>query len=99
MKVQSKISSWQQKCFSSGGKETLIKAVAQVVPIYAMSIFKISTGLCDGIQQAIARFWLSNKNEKKEIFWTKWEHMSQAKSQGGMGFKDISSFNEALIAK
>ena len=28
LKVQSKISSWKQKLFSSGGKEVLIKAVA-----------------------------------------------------------------------
>ncbi|KAK9191069.1 hypothetical protein WN943_019680 [Citrus x changshan-huyou] len=37
LKVQSKISGWQQKCFSSGGKEILNKAVAQAVLAYAMS--------------------------------------------------------------
>lgn len=67
LKVQSKVSGWQQKGFSSGGKETLIKAVAQAVPAYAMSVFKLPTGLYDGIQQIIARFWWSNKKDKKGI--------------------------------
>ena len=64
-----------------------------------MSVFKISMGLCNEIQQSIAGFWWSKRNEKSGIFWTKWESMSQAKSRGGMGFRDISSFNQALVAK
>ncbi|KAL9413382.1 hypothetical protein AB3S75_041953 [Citrus x aurantiifolia] len=99
LKVQSKISSWKQKLFSSGGKEVLIKAVAQAVPAYAMSVFKIPMGLCNEIQQSIAGFWWSKRKEKRGIFWTKWESMSQSKTRGGMGFRDISSFNQALVAK
>ena len=77
----------------------LIKDVAQAVPAYTMSVFKIPMGLCNEIQQSIAGFWWSKRNEKSGIFWTKWESMSQAKSRGGMGFRDISSFNQALVAK
>lgn len=40
-RVLNKIQSWQHKFFSSGGKEVLIKAVAQAVPTYTMSVFKI----------------------------------------------------------
>lgn len=57
LKVLSKISNWQHKLFSSGGKEVLIKAVAQAVPAYAMSVFRIPLELCNDIQRAIARFW------------------------------------------
>lgn len=56
LKVLSKISNWQHKFFSSGGKEVLIKAVAQAVPAYAMSVFKIPLAICNDIQRAIARF-------------------------------------------
>ncbi|KAL9441656.1 hypothetical protein AB3S75_020202 [Citrus x aurantiifolia] len=54
LKVLSKISNWQYKLFSSGGKEILIKVIAQAVPVYAMSVFKIPLGLCNDIQRAMA---------------------------------------------
>lgn len=49
LKVLNKISSWQQKMFSCKGKKILIKSVAQVVPAYTMSIFKLPEGLCEDI--------------------------------------------------
>lgn len=49
LKVLNKISGWQHKHFSSGGKEILIKVVAQAVPAFAMSAFKIPKGLSDDI--------------------------------------------------
>ncbi|KAH9668523.1 reverse transcriptase domain-containing protein [Citrus sinensis] len=59
LKVLSKISSWHHKMFSSGGKEVLIKEVAQAIPAYAISVFKLPKGLCEDIQRAIAKFcWL-----------------------------------------
>ena len=56
LKVLSKITSWKQKLISCGGKEILIKAVAQAVPTYAMSVFKLPLGLCNDMQGAIAKF-------------------------------------------
>lgn len=56
LRVLSKISNWQHKFFSSGGKEVLIKAVAHAILAYAMSAFKLPKSLCDDIQRAIAKF-------------------------------------------
>lgn len=99
LRILSKISSWQAKLFSCGGKEILIKAVAQAVPAYAMSVFKLPLGLCEEMQKAIARFWWGNSKDHRPIHWRRWEKMCQAKSRGGMGFRDLSSFNQALVAK
>ena len=57
LRVLGKISSWQANLFSCGEKEVLINDVAQVVPAYAMSVFKLPLGLCDDMQKAIVGFW------------------------------------------
>lgn len=99
LRVAGKLSSWQHKFFSCGGNEVLIKAVEQAVPAYAMSVFRLSMGICEDIQQAIARFWWSSNMDKRGIHWAKWERLSQPKQRGGLGFRDIASFNQALVAK
>ncbi|KAH9770469.1 putative reverse transcriptase/RNA-dependent DNA polymerase [Citrus sinensis] len=77
----------------------LIKVVAQAVPAYAMSVFKIPSTLCKDIQKAMVKFWWGNKKEKHGIHWARWERMSHAKHRGGLGFRDISNFNQALLPK
>ncbi|XP_024045337.1 uncharacterized mitochondrial protein AtMg00310-like [Citrus sinensis] len=99
LRVLNKIQGWQHKFFSSGGKEVLIKVVAQAVPTFAMSVFKILLGLCEEIQKEVAKFWWGTDGKKKGIHWRSWEKLSKAKIRGGMGFRDLSSFNQALVAK
>ncbi|KAH9728181.1 hypothetical protein KPL70_008921 [Citrus sinensis] len=70
LKVSSKISSWHHKLFSSGRKEILIKVVAQAVPAYAMSVFKLPKSLCENIQKEIAGFWWGSKKNKHGIHWS-----------------------------
>lgn len=99
LKIYNKVSSWQHKFFSCGGKEVLIKAAAQAIPAYAMSVFKIPLGICNDIQRVIANFWWGSKKDKKNIHWSRWDKLSQSKYRGGMGFRDFLSFNQALLAK
>ena len=99
LKVLSKISNWQSRMFSRGGKNVLIKAVAQAVPTYVMSAFKLPMGLCKDIQRAIARFWWRSKQNHRSIHWAKWESLCQVKCRGGLGFRDLTCFNQALVAK
>lgn len=90
LKVLSKISSRQYKMFLSGGKEILIKAVAQAVPAYGMSVFKIPKGLCDDIQRVIAKFFFffscggggEAKENKHGIHWSKWNTLMQKAEEG-----------------
>lgn len=67
LKILNKISCWQHKKFSREGKEILIKVVAQAVPTYAMSVFKLLKSLCDEIQRAIAKFCWGSKDDKQDI--------------------------------
>lgn len=99
LRVLSKLTSWQSKFFSCGGKEVLIKAITQAMPRYAMSVFKIPLSICKDIQKDISRFWWGSLEDHKSIHWARQERLCHAKIRGGMGFRDLSSFNQALITK
>jgi len=40
-RVICRINGWKEKLLSMGGKEILIKSIAQAVPVYAVMVFKI----------------------------------------------------------
>ena len=48
---------WKEKMLSKAGKEVLIKAVAQAIPIYTISCFKLPDSLCDELKSMIRNFW------------------------------------------
>lgn len=99
LKILSKISNWENKLFLSRGKEVSIKAITQAIPTYAMHVFKIPLGLYANIQRTIARFWWNSKEDHRSIHRPKWEKMCTSKQKCGIGFRDLSSFNQALVAK
>jgi hypothetical protein len=43
-KIIQRINGWKEKLLSIGGKEILLKAVAQAIPVFAMSVFLIPKG-------------------------------------------------------
>jgi len=98
-KVRRKLVGWKGKLLSIGGKEILIKAVAQAVPTYTMSYFLILKGLCKEIEGMIRKFWWGQRQEESKIAWVSWEKMCKAKSNGGIGFRNFQTFNLAMLAK
>ncbi|KAL5580569.1 hypothetical protein UlMin_013011 [Ulmus minor] len=89
----------ERKNFSQEGKEVILKAVIQAIPIYAMSCFIISDGIVKEIETACARFWWGTTSDHKRVHWINWKDLCKPKSLGGMGFRDLSVFNQAMIGK
>ncbi|XP_058732849.1 uncharacterized protein LOC131604425 [Vicia villosa] len=98
-RVWKKIKGWKEKFLSSAGKEVLIKAVAQAIPTYVMSCYKLPDSVCLEIEGMIARFWWGSKQGERKMHWLGWDKLAKAKAEGGLGFRGICDFNSSLLGK
>ena len=71
---------------SKAGKEILIKAVAQFIPTYTITVFQIPMKLCDELDALCAKFWWRQVGNERKIHWRSWDKLSTSKKDGGMGF-------------
>lgn len=90
---------WMEKYMSSGGKEIFIKSVAQAIPTYVMGVFKLLATLCEELNQMIRYFWWGEEGGQRKVHWVAWEKLLQPKCHGGIGFRDMRLFNQALLAR
>jgi ribonuclease HI len=98
-RVWNRLNDWKVKFLSQAGKEILIKAVVQAIPTYCMSVFLLPNTLCKELNGLMQRFWWGHKENTSKIHWMSWERMGTAKERGGLGFRDLTTFNKALLAK
>jgi hypothetical protein len=98
-KIWQKLKGWKEINLSFAGRGTLIKAVAQAIPTYLMSSILILKGVCDELERNICNFWWGNSTDKRKVHWVKWKDICNHKKKGGIGFRRLRAFNEALLAK
>lgn len=98
-RTSKKIRNWKSKLLNAAGKEVLLKSVIMALPVYCMSCFRLPRGVCKDISKIVARFWWSNGERDKTIHWLAWEMLTETKKCGGLGSRDLESFNQALLRK
>lgn len=98
-RVNMKLKGWKEQIISKAGKEILMKLVVQALPQYAMLVFKIPISICKAIEKKIANFLWKSSELKAGLHWKRWEIMKMRKDNGGMGFRDLLTINNALLGK
>ena len=78
-----KVRGWMQKMLSVGGKEVLIKSVAQAIPVFSMSCFRLPRGVCESVTSIIRQFWWGSKQGRRKPCWVSWDVMTRPKDLGG----------------
>ena len=64
-----------------------------------VSYFQIPVSTCHKQRQMIAYFWWGREGGNKKLHWRSWECLSAPKSLGGLGFRDLVLFNQAMLGR
>ncbi|XP_074306449.1 uncharacterized protein LOC141641696 [Silene latifolia] len=98
-KLSKKLQGWRGLLLSKAGREVLIKAIAQSIPTYTMSVFKLPANFCDELRAVVSKFWWGSEGGRRKMAWLAWDKLCMPKDKGGLGFRDFNKFNRALLGK
>ncbi|KAA3467184.1 reverse transcriptase [Gossypium australe] len=98
-RIKQQIDHWSMRHLSHGGKEVFIKSILQPIPTYSMACFLLPKTLCDEFENIMAKFWWQKGQGKNGIHWYAWKKLCILKNCGGLGFRNMSQFNIAMLAK
>ena len=98
-RVARKLSGWKEKLLSMGGRKILIKAVVQAIPTYTTNCFLLPKSLYDEIEGMMRRFWWGQREQESRITRINWKKLCKSKLEGGMGFRNLPTFNLTMLVK
>lgn len=64
-----------------------------------MLCFRIPTTIIGELKRLIASYWWGANFSRTKIHWKTWPKLLLPKNEGGLGFRDLTLFNKALLAK
>lgn len=73
--------------------------MALAIPTFPMSVFKLLITLCDELERFMPNIWWDQKKEERKIHWIVWDKIYRSKFKGGLGFKNLHTFNISFLAK
>ncbi|KAE8717060.1 hypothetical protein F3Y22_tig00110065pilonHSYRG00307 [Hibiscus syriacus] len=96
---QSKLAGWRAATLSLAGRLVLIKSVLCSLPTFFLSMFKIPTSIFKSLNSIMANFLWGGGIGKNKIHWVNWEEVCKPKNEGGLGVRNLSCMNRALLGK
>lgn len=99
-RLSRRLEGWRSQLLSKAEKATLIRSMAQAIPVYTMSTFKVLKGVCGELDRLVRRFWWGAKANSRKGFASKsWRSICKPKREGGLGFRMFEHINLGLFRK
>ena len=64
-----------------------------------MSVYRLPKATVKKLTSAVSKFWWSPGGNTRGMHWKSWDKVCTNKDEGGLGFKDITDFNTAMLGK
>ncbi|CAN1829772.1 LINE-1 retrotransposable element ORF2 protein [Linum perenne] len=90
---------WKSVLLSTGGREVMIKSVLQAIPSYLFSVFLLPDRILKRMNSIVASFWWAGDARRRTIHWCSIDKLTDAKRNGGLGFRSFKEFNLSFLAK
>ena len=94
-----RLASWKMQYISNSGRITLIRSTLSSLPIYYLSLFRMSQKICTRLERIQRQFMWSGGSLEKKPHLVKWATVCTEKKKGGLGLRNFSRLNKALLCK
>ena len=84
-RIVARLSLWNNKFLSCGGRLILLKSVLSSLPVYFLSFFKAPAGIISSIESIFKRFFWGGGEDHRKIAWINWNSVCVPKEDGGLG--------------
>ena len=98
-RFQKRLVSWKMQYISKGGRITLISSTLSNLPIYYLSLFRMSQKICTRFERIQRQFLWGGSNLEKKSHLVKWATVFTEKRKGELGLRNFSRLNKALLCK
>ena len=94
-----RLASWKTQYISKGGRITLIRSTLSSLSIYYSSLFRMSQKVCNRLERIQRQFLWGGGSLEKKLHLVKWATVCTEKIKGGLGMRNFSRLNKALLCK
>ncbi|KAL4370603.1 hypothetical protein AHAS_Ahas06G0082300 [Arachis hypogaea] len=98
-RVQSKLKGWKTKCLSLAGRLTLAQSTISPILNYQMQHERVPKGVYRKVERLQRNFIWGDEPNKKRLHLIGWKTMCLPRHEGGLGFRKLSSMNDAFLIK
>ncbi|KAJ9536687.1 hypothetical protein OSB04_un000160 [Centaurea solstitialis] len=99
LRVKQRIQNWKMKTLSFGGRKQLIISVLQSLQLYWMAIFVFPSSVIHELESTMRAFLWAQGEAVQGKCRIAWNVVCRSKECGGLGVRNLNTWNRALIAK